>query len=313
METRKQMFDRSAPVVVGGVGGSGTRVVASILMELRYYLGDLRIPSNDNRCFADLFFRRPTCLTSLSGISHVRLFKALELFEKLMFRRFTVPAGNPALWIKAICFTAFFWNDLKVSGRVRILRTGFSYWLKDIVSSEQLNYTEFVGWGWKEPASHIYIEYLNEYFGRMKYIHVIRNGLDMAYSNNQSQFYEYGGLFDAFVPDSPALAPEKGYLDYWIKANKRAVGLGKRLLGKRFMLLSFEELCRSTKREIERLISFLDLDRRSVDIDRLCNIVKKPKSIGRYRDQDLGIFSQEAIRAVKEIERTLNFESRQTQ
>ena len=79
------------------------------------------------------------------------------------------------------------------------------------------------------------------------------------------------------------------------------------------MLLSFEELCRSTKREIERLISFLDLDRRSVDIDRLCNIVKKPKSIGRYRDQDLGIFSQEAIRAVKEIERTLNFESHRVQ
>ena len=128
METRKQMFDRSAPVVVGGVGGSGTRVVASILMELRYYLGDLRIPSNDNRWFADLFFRRPTCLTSLSGISHVRLFKALELFEKLMFRRFTVPAGNPALWIKVIWFAAFFWNDLKVSGRVKILRTGFSYW-----------------------------------------------------------------------------------------------------------------------------------------------------------------------------------------
>jgi hypothetical protein len=71
------------------------------------------------------------------------------------------------------------------------------------------------------------------------------------------------------------------------------------------MLLSFEKLCRSTKREIERLISFLDLDRGSVDIDRLCNIVRKPKSIGRYRDQDLGIFSQEAIRAVKEIERTM--------
>jgi len=100
MKTRKQIFDRSAPVVVGGVGGSGTRVVA------------------------------PTCLTSLSGISHVRLFKALELFEKLMFMGFTVPAGNPALWIKAICFTAFFWNDLKVSGRGRILRTGFSYWLR---------------------------------------------------------------------------------------------------------------------------------------------------------------------------------------
>ena len=40
-------------------------------------------------------------------------------------------------------------------------------------------------------------------------IYVIRNGLDMAYSNNQSQFYEYGGLFDAFVPDSPVLVPEK--------------------------------------------------------------------------------------------------------
>jgi hypothetical protein len=92
------MIDWSAPVVVGGVGGSGTRVVA------------------------------PTCLTSLSGISHVRLFKALELFEELMFRRFTVPAGNPDLWIKVIWFAAFFWNDLKVSGRVKILRTGFSYW-----------------------------------------------------------------------------------------------------------------------------------------------------------------------------------------
>jgi hypothetical protein len=46
------------------------------------------------------------------------------------------------------------------------------------------------GWGWKEPNSHIILDCLASRLENMKYIHVIRNGLDMAYSSNQNQLRE---------------------------------------------------------------------------------------------------------------------------
>ena len=45
-------------------------------------------------------------------------------------------------------------------------------------------YAEFV----EEPNSHIFIEHLVKYFDSLKFIFVVRNGLDMALSRNQKQF-----------------------------------------------------------------------------------------------------------------------------
>jgi len=70
----------SGPVVVGGLGGSGTRVVAEILIEFGFYLGSDLNAANDNLWFT-LLFKRPRWFV---GSSNGEIFKALRIFEKAM-------------------------------------------------------------------------------------------------------------------------------------------------------------------------------------------------------------------------------------
>ena len=52
---------------------------------------------------------------------------------------------------------------------------------------------------------------------------------------------------------------------------------------------------------VQRLISFLGLDSRNVNLRELCNEIKIPKTIGRYKKYDLSILSEEEIQAVRKF------------
>jgi hypothetical protein len=47
----------ASPVIIGGVGGSGTRLIAQMLKELGFYLGSDLNSANDNLWFTLLFKR----------------------------------------------------------------------------------------------------------------------------------------------------------------------------------------------------------------------------------------------------------------
>ncbi len=51
-------WGQNGPVVIGGVGGSGTRVVAAILSTLGFHLGNDLNESMDN-LWTTLLFKRP--------------------------------------------------------------------------------------------------------------------------------------------------------------------------------------------------------------------------------------------------------------
>ena len=54
----QNLQDMKGPVVIGGVGGSGTRVIAEILRELKFFIGnDLNGPL-DNLTYTLLFKRK---------------------------------------------------------------------------------------------------------------------------------------------------------------------------------------------------------------------------------------------------------------
>jgi len=50
-------YSTEAPVAIGGVGGSGTRLIAQCLKELGYFIGSDLNESNDNLLFTALFKR----------------------------------------------------------------------------------------------------------------------------------------------------------------------------------------------------------------------------------------------------------------
>ncbi|MFC4075843.1 sulfotransferase [Salinithrix halophila] len=243
MKLRKKPMKRlPGPVAIGGVGGSGTRVVAELLKQLGFYMGSESVEKDNislNRK-KKLFIRLPR-----SRHRHI-----LKEFEKGMVHRYNV------------------------------------------------DYTPYIGWGFKAPWIHLYLKSMNKHFRSLKYIHVIRNGLDMAFSENKRQLHLWASRFNIEIPKDDKYLPV-AQLNYWIKVNRRSIRLGNKLLGNRFFVLNYDQLCLNPKMEIQKLIRFLELDVNETDIDSLSRIVRKPESFERYKKHDLSIFNEEHVQDVR--------------
>lgn len=283
------------PVAIGGAGGSGTRVVAEILIQLGFYMGSDLNSANDNLWFT-LLFKRPKWFIKKSHEKESEIFKGLSIFEKAMTGRLIPKIGEFNLIMRAAVKMAITGHDHLHSGRgiwpfVRALT---------ILKSGKHDTSGYTSWGWKEPNTHIYIEFLSKHFDNLKYIHVIRHGLDMAFSSNQAQLYNWGKLFGIQANDSSMSLP-KASLKYWIELNKRAITLGKTLLDKRFLIVNFDELCLNPKHEMDSILDFLGVNTKCLNSYQLKLLPKLPKSAGRYKNHSLSIFSEDEIEAVKEL------------
>ncbi|WP_042357273.1 sulfotransferase [Bacillus rubiinfantis] len=234
----------TAPVVIGGVGGSGTRVVAEMLKQLGYFIGPVN-QSNDNLLFAKTFGHPQWFLNQdKQGICH-----QLNGFHREMLR---------------------------------------------LSAQKQGSHT---GWGWKNPVTHIYLEHLAATFENMKYILVIRNGLEMAFSSNQNQVVKWGRLFNIITGGKPS--PRQS-LHYWYRANERAISLGKSLLGRNFYVLNFNQLCKEPKAEIVKLLEFLQLNPAKIDVHHLATLIRRPSTEGRYKEY-LSLFTNEDLQLTRKL------------
>lgn len=73
-------FDLSKPIVIGGVGGSGTRVVTAVLQELGVYIGYDLDQAMDNLLFL-LLFKRPVWFNKIHREKD-KIFTGLNIFFK---------------------------------------------------------------------------------------------------------------------------------------------------------------------------------------------------------------------------------------
>jgi len=304
--TKKKFY--SGPVAIGGVGGSGTRVVVEILREIGFYIGDDLNSALDNLWFS-LLFKRPKWFNKNHKKNRSEIFKGLNIFEKAMTGCLKPKFNEFRFIMKAAMEWSVFGNHFGGIGR-----SGRGLWpffrVLSMVHAKEIDSSQYLGWGWKEPNTHVYIEYLNEYFNNLKYIYVVRHGLDMAYSRNQSQLYSWGKLMDVQESDSSVPQAKKS-IRYWINANERIVALGEKLLSNRFLVVNFDAMCLNPRREISALINFLELNTNQVNLDKFEHLPKIPKSSGRYKQHDLTIFSKDEIAAVRKFGFTVEIDNHQ--
>ncbi len=290
----KNTFDPSAPVVVGGMGGSGTRVVASILSELGFFMGSDLNSSLDNQSFT-LLFKRPGWHRKYRD-NKGQVFQGLDILTRSMTGK-NLPSPREMWFLLRAAFEIVFLGHtyrgygISLWPLLRVLR---------IAAGKRELHGNFIGWGWKEPNSHVYLEYLAEYFKHLKYIHTIRNGLDMAFSGNQQQLYNWGPLYGISLPEDESGLPGAS-LRFWVSANQRAFEIGHRLGENSFLVVNYDRLCTSPGMEIKRIISFLNLDGTPVPFSRLCSIPSVPKTMGRFRGHNLEQFCPQDIEWVKEL------------
>ena len=132
----------------------------------------------------------------------------------------------------------------------------------------------------------------------MRYVHVIRNGLDMAQSRNQLQLRSLGSRLRGRRP-SAAPSPAAS-LDYWIRANEAAIENGNALPPGSFFLLRYDDLCANPREEVTRFVEFLNLRPTEAVLRELVRVPQSDRA-RRRADCDLGLFGNDRVARVRAL------------
>ena len=262
-------------IAIGALGGSGTRAFAQILQEAGLFIGDELNESLDNLLFTRLF-KDPKWHDRVSerGINRrLQIFikimqgEGLNTFESLMLRN------------------ALRHNSTYPTGKEELKKYSFSYLKKSAT-------TQHKRWGWKEPNTQIFVESLLTSMPKLVYIHVLRHGLDMAFSSNTRQLQNWGHLYGiALTGTESENEVAQKQLDYWIASTKRIVALQEKF-PKRIHLFKLEELCAKPTDTINLLLKISRLKTNKDIGENLAKIPVLPASSNRYKSKDLGCFSK---------------------
>ena len=160
-------------------------------------------------------------------------------------------------------------------------------------------------WGTKVLGSFYYLRYLNEIFRNVRYIHVMRHGLDMAFSNNHNQLLNWGKYLDVVPEGDPT---PRYLLKYWARANTHALEGCEAHLPEHHLVVKFEDLCAHRHAQIKRIAEFLDVEADSPMIDSIAEKIVPQKSQGRYqRVANEGMFDDADLEILRKLGFSVTF------
>ena len=160
-------------------------------------------------------------------------------------------------------------------------------------------HAEAVGrpWGWKEPRSVYLLPFLAAELPGLRFLHVVRDGRDMALSSNQVQLRKHG---DAVLGRDDEPEPLRS-IALWREINLRAADFGERELGDRYLRIRFEDLCARAAARVAEVLRFFGLDG---DAERIAaDEVQTPPTLGRWREADPELRAALNERAADALER----------
>jgi hypothetical protein len=135
-------------------------------------------------------------------------------------------------------------------------------------------------WGWKAPRTIYLLPFLHAQFAQLRFIHLLRDGRDMALSPNQNQLRKHGcaalswreRLFHSTGGRSILL---------WERINLRAADYGESALRENYLRVRFEDLCANPLATTRQIVHFLGTP---IDPEPLARTqITPPKSLGRWR------------------------------
>jgi hypothetical protein len=263
----------TGPVVVGGLGGSGTRAIAEAFARAGIFMGSQLNPSHDHLCFT-LLCKRPRWLPErlLGPRPSTEIIEALDVMERLMTGR---PLDRAQLRILADAAADMASWGHDADGAMRG-SAGFR------IAADAIDSTPPAPgwWGWKEPNSHLVLPELVAAFPDLRYVHVLRHPLDMAFAANVNQLVTWGPSFGIRAESDREVARANSQLAWWLASTAMALETGRNL-GRRFAVLRFEDFCRDPAGLLTDTLKELEID---LGAGAAVEHVKPPASTGRWRD-----------------------------
>ena len=259
-------------ICVGGVGGSGTRVLAELLRRAGVFIGDDLNVSLDSLLAA-------LCFNRLSALSEGedQFSRVSEIFYRRMQGEQALQDAATRSLLEMLAETPRQQHKLEfLQERVR------RYFEVDADKSPAGR-----RWGWKLPPSLLVLERHLQFDPSLKFVQLIRHGLDMAFSSNQNQLKAWGPT----LLGRPVEVTPRDSLAYWCEAQRRFQALQQRYPDN-IRIVRFEDLCAQPAAEARRFLDFLGLSVSPEVIDTYAAWVRTPDSVGRYRQHDLDQFNR---------------------
>lgn len=132
-------------------------------------------------------------------------------------------------------------------------------------------------WGWKEPRSIYLVPFFDGAMPSLRFLHFIRDGRDMAFSENQQQLRKHGRAVIGNVDPFRRWARS---IRLWARVNTEAADYCERELGDRYLRVRFEDLCAEPRRTIEHVFAFFGID---ADAAEASSVVRPPSTLGRWQ------------------------------
>lgn len=146
-------------------------------------------------------------------------------------------------------------------------------------------------WGAKNPRFLYFLPHLHRCFPDMRFIHLVRDGRDMAFSTNQFQLQAVGELYVGALRHRLAEAPEPvRAIALWSAINRDVKRYGEAHLGVRYRCVRFEDLCARPRQTIQTLFDFLRCG--DQNLENALREVNPPNTLARWRQHDPGLAQQ---------------------
>ena len=237
------MVSESDPILIGGTGGSGTRVYALLLEAGEVYMGPDRTRPEEPR-----------------GILPFTRSFTPRLIARTRSVTYRVDDVPESLWSEA-------------SGELRSFATHV----------RERCPPEFERWGWKHPRNLYLLPLFARLFPNFRFVHVVRDGRDMALAGTQGQLKKLGPWL---LPGSTGLPVWTESVRLWSLVNIAVSDWCENNLGSRYVCSRFEDLCSHPREEVSRLFGGLDLAADEAMIESASHLVRVPESLGRWRQME---------------------------
>ncbi len=272
-------------MAIGGLGGSGTRLFATVLRAAGFDIGTALNRALDNLWFSILFKRAA----------------------------WVQQTGQTALDDRAVADTIDLFHRASTTGLQHGLRPTDTTLLDHLAATVHPNGPWKAGpraplidrlrastgpatprlWGWKEPNTHVFLPHLNHHIPGLRYIHIVRNGRDMALTTKTWQMRHWSHVFD--LPQEGDMQHRQ--LRFWTVANRAAISFGADHMAGRFLLVDYDDFCTRPAPHLRRIWSFLNVPPGATDVVDIA-----PTSIGRGQAVNLSQFPKDDVLAATALQ-----------
>jgi hypothetical protein len=135
-------------------------------------------------------------------------------------------------------------------------------------------------WGFKGPRSMYVLPYLHRLFPGMTFLHLIRDGRDMAISRNHGQVRKH---YAAVFGEAPGDESNVAAAQLWSKANLEANAWCRANLPDRHMIVRYEQLCNEPTETIAQILNLLRWPFTQDRLSQLASPIRPSPGIGRWR------------------------------